>query len=237
MLPLILCILFMSLGAIALTLFLIEKTRKYSVKATMIKSVCSLLFIGVAAVGLYKNERHVLALYVILGLLLGLLGDIWLDFKYVFKENDDAFTYAGFTMFGLGHVLYITGMFHEFYHGENVLYIIVPLALGAMLGIANIFLEKPMKLKYGKMKWIACLYGALLFSMALTTLSLCIMTGFQVTTLIMLFAGGILFAISDLILSGTYFGVGKERPVDIITNAITYYAAQYLIAFSLFFIA
>ena len=53
---------------------------------------------------------------------------------------------------------------------------------------------------------------------------------------VMLFVGGTLFAISDLILCGTYFGVGKERPVDLISNAVTYYAAQFIIAFSLFFI-
>ena len=52
----------------------------------------------------------------------------------------------------------------------------------------------------------------------------------------MLFVGGVLFAVSDLILCGTYLGKGKERPVDLISNAVTYYAAQYIIAFSLFFL-
>ncbi|MBE7007859.1 MAG: hypothetical protein E7422_01715, partial [Ruminococcaceae bacterium] len=48
-----------------------------------------------------------------------------------------------------------------------------------------------------------------------------------------IFLGSLLFAASDLILSGTYFGKGKDRPVDIITNYLTYYPAQYLIALSL----
>jgi len=52
----------------------------------------------------------------------------------------------------------------------------------------------------------------------------------------MMFAGGLLFTISDLILSGTYFGKGKERPVDIITNSVSYYAAQFVIALAMFFI-
>ena len=47
------------------------------------------------------------------------------------------------------------------------------------------------------------------------------------------FAGGILFALSDLILSGTFFGEGKERSVDLILNYLTYYGGQFLIAFSL----
>ncbi len=55
-------------------------------------------------------------------------------------------------------------------------------------------------------------------------------------TLNFMFAGGIFFLISDLILSGTYFGEGKNRPVDIIINHVTYYIAQFLIASSLLFL-
>ena len=50
------------------------------------------------------------------------------------------------------------------------------------------------------------------------------------TTLWLFFTGAVLFLISDLILSGTYFGTGKRRPKDVISNHIFYYAAQYLIA-------
>ena len=236
MLPLILCIVFMGLGAVSVTLFLIEKIRQYSVKATILKTITSLLFIATCAVGLYVHERHPLSLFVMLGLLLGLLGDIWLDLKYVFKEKDVSFTYAGFAAFGFGHILYMCGMISEYYQGENPLYIIIPILAGVLVGALTILLEKPMKLHYGKMKWIAFVYAILLFSMFAMALSLTILTKFESTTLIMLTSGGVLFAVSDLILSGTYFGKGKERPVDIISNTVTYYAAQFVIAFSMFFI-
>lgn len=233
---LVLCIIFICLGAISVTFFLLEKIRSYSVKAVLIKSIASLFFIAVSAIGLYKNGYHILTLFVTLGLFLGLLGDIWLDLKYVFREHDLEFSYAGFIAFGIGHILYISGMFLEFYHGQNVLYIILPLVIGTAAGFGNIFLDKMMKLNYGKMKIASGVYGATLFSMVLTTLSLSIMTKFQNTTLVMFFIAAILFAASDLILSGTYFGEGKERPVDIITNIVTYYSAQFMIAFSLFFL-
>ena len=236
MLPLILAIVFISLGAISLVFFLSEKTKRYSLKATLIKATCSLLFIATASISVRIHSDHVLPLYVLLGLTLGLLGDIFLDFKYVYKEHDKPYSYAGFLMFGLGHILYISGLFHEFYHGENILYVILPFVGGIIVALLTIILEKPMKLKYGEMKLSCGLYAITLFSMALSSLSLCIMTSFQNITLIMFFIGGVLFAVSDLILSGTYFGVGKERPVDIITNAVTYYAAQYLIAFSIYFL-
>lgn len=231
-----LCIIFMSLGMVSLTLFLLEKTRKYSVKAVMLKSITSLFFILTAAVGLYKDGQNKLALCVMLGLLFGLLGDIWLDMKYVYRDSDKPYTYAGFVMFCLGHVCYIVGIFLEYFNNAHPLYIVLPLVGGSLLALLPILLEKPMKLHYGKMKWIVFLYGVVLFSMSLCALSMNILYGWKSVTLIMLFVGGILFAISDLILSGTYFGVGKERNVDIISNAVIYYLAQFIIAFALFFI-
>ena len=61
--------------------------------------------------------------------------------------------------------------------------------------------------------------------------------GWAKTPLNLIFIGGVSFAISDLILSGTYFGEGKDRPIDLALNYITCYAAQFLIASALVFIA
>jgi len=96
-------------------------------------------------------------------------------------------------------------------------------------------LEKPMKLHFGKMKPIAFAYGILLFSTLFLSLSLCIFWGWQERALAFMFIGAVLFTASDLVLSGTYFGVGRDRPVDIILNYVTYYPAQFLIALSLLF--
>lgn len=236
MLPLILSIVFMSLGAISLVLFLVGKLKGYSVKETLIKSVASLFFIATASVGLYFKGGHILPLFVELGLICGLLGDIWLELKYVFRQEERLFTYAGFVSFTLGHILYITGMFLEFYQGNNVLYTALPLAVGILMGIANLFIAKPLKLDLSGYKMICFIYGSLLFSLFTVTVSLNIMYRFQNVTLIMLLSGAVLFVLSDLILSGTYFGKGKDKPFDLISNAITYYMAQFVIAFSLYFL-
>ena len=76
----------------------------------------------------------------------------------------------------------------------------------------------------------------ILFGMLATAGYLAIVNKMQVASYNMLFIGGILFALSDLILCGTYFGEGKDKPFDLISNSITYYVAQYLIAFSIFFL-
>lgn len=223
-------------GAVLLFFFLKEKVKAYSVKAVMFKAAASICFVGVAAVSLFAKGYHALSICVALGLFFGVLGDIWLDFKYVFKEHDKIFTYAGFISFALGHACYISGMYLEFFNGQSPLYIVLPLVGGLLISISNLFIAKPMKLDYSGYKVISIIYGFFLFSMTLSSLSLSIMMGFNNVTLIMMFAGGLLFTISDLILSGTYFGKGKERPVDIITNSVTYYLAQFVIALALFFI-
>ena len=236
MLPLIPIIILICAGAVLVAFFLIEKVKAYTVKAVMFKAAASICFVAVAAVSLFAKGYHALSIFVTLGLFSGVLGDIWLDFKYVFKEHDKTFTYAGFIMFLIGHGFYISGMFLEFFSGQSPLYIILPLIGGAFISVMNLFIAKPMKLDYTGYKAISIAYGFFLFSMTLSALSLSIMTGFAHPTLIMMFAGGLLFTISDLILSGTYFGKGKERPVDIITNSVTYYAAQFVIALAMFFI-
>ena len=230
------CIILIALGAICLTLFLIEKIRKYSVKATMIKATTSFLFIVLAAYANYIHGNHQFGVYVIGGLGMGLLGDIWLGLKYACKEEAKTFTFAGFCCFAVGHILYIVGMMNTLPYPTDWYAYLIPIGLGLLSGVAVILLEKPLKCHYGEYKAISCIYGALLFTTVFTALYLTIAHGFQLPAYNMLFVGGVLFAVSDLILCGTYFSEGKERPVDLISNAVTYYAAQYIIAFSLFFL-
>ena len=227
-------------GAALLFVYIREKIRAYSVKALMLKALVSALFVAVGVYGFWlsaaKGVASPLCPFVVLGLLFGLMGDIWLDLKYVFPEKDEPFTYAGFCVFGVGHILFITGMLLCYCPAGKPMTVIAPILLAAALSVGNALLEKPMKLHYGKLKPVVIAYGVILFSMVLVSGSLALSRGWQETPLNLLFAGGVFFAISDLILSGTYFGVGRERPIDLALNYITYYAAQFLIASALVFL-
>ena len=219
----------MILGMIELVWYVAEKLRSYSVKAVLLKSGVSMMFLAVAVTA---RSAAPLAAFVILGLAFGLLGDIWLDLKYVFPEQDRIFTYAGFTVFGIGHVLYITGLLTQYGTGR---FLPASFALAALAAGLVLVLEKPMKLKYGEMKPVVLVYGFFLFSTVFVSGGLFMLHGGS--ALRCFFIGSVLFALSDLVLSGTYFGEGRERPVDIISNYVFYYGGQFLIAYSLVFAA
>ena len=229
-------IIIMSVGALFLSWFLYEKIKAYSIKETIIKGCTSLLFISLAIYGLIKTGLKIFPIFALIGLCLGLIGDVALDLKYVYKEKDYEFTITGFVAFALGHVFYITGMFLEFYKNQGILFIIIPFVFGILGSVLNLFMAKPLKLDLGKYKLVVFIYAALLFSFAGSSFSVWMMMGFANTGLLLLFIASLLFAISDLILSNTYFGVDHEKPFDIISNSVTYYAAQFIIALAILFI-
>lgn len=217
-----------ALGAVGLVYYIKEKIRAYSVKAVLIKSTVSIIFVAVAVVA---GSQAVLAKFVILGLVFGLLGDVWLDLKYVFPEFDETFTYAGFTVFGIGHILYVIGLLRQFGGGT---FLFGSFALAALAAGAVLATEKPMKLDYGVMRKAVAIYGLLLFSTVFVSGGLLLKCGGK--GLLLFFIGSVLFALSDLVLSGTFFGKGKDTPPYIIANYITYYGGQFLIALSLTYI-
>ena len=212
------------LGAIALAFYIPEKIRRYSVKAVLLKSIVSTLFIAVAV---SAASEEPLARMVIMGLVCGLLGDIWLDLKYVFKEHKDTFTKAGFVAFGIGHILYVAGLIIQYGPGKILIASFILAAVAAAMVLA---LEKPMKLNYGKMRPMVAYYCFLLFATVFVSGGMLLTHGGP--QLAVFFAGSVLFAASDLVLSGTYFGVGKERRIDLVLNYILYYGGQFMIAAS-----
>ena len=133
-----------------------------------------------------------------------------------------------FAFLGINFLSALARNAHTF--GAYWLFALISIHIGFHL---DFMLEKPMKNNYGKMKPIVLAYSYILALMLCMAGSLAIMYKFNNWTLNFMTIGGVLFVISDLILSGTYFSEGKERPVDIITNTVTYYAAQFFIAFSL----
>ncbi len=235
---------FLGIGLVFLCWFCIERVKGVSIKAAIIKSLTSAYFMIVAVSAFIEARPEKMAqlgLFVIIGLLFGLFGDIWLDLKFVYPDDNDIYTFAGFYTFAFQHILIIAGLlmnYAVFSSAKGVLFAVLPIVLGLGAGALNVlFMEKPMKLNYGKFKAVSGVYGGLLISDTLLAGALAAMYGFRNMTLTLMFAGLVLFLVSDLILSGTYFGEGRNRPVDVVSNHVTYYFGQFLIALSLLYLA
>lgn len=230
------CIIIISIAVILLGFYIFFKSQKYDLKELFLKTAISFLFILVALIATICSEKFsVFNVLIILGLLLGLVGDILLDLKFIDLERTKGYTYGGFIVFGVGHILFITALIMNFYIQGGVIFIILPIVLAIVLSILTILLEKPLKLKYGEYKLISFCYAMCLFGTCSFSLFLAIQNKFEVLPLNMFLVGAVLFAISDLVLSGTFFGKGKERPIDFILNYLTYYGAQFIIAMVLLF--
>lgn len=229
----------LAIGVVLLLLYIRAKLKTYDVKELLLKTFTSVCFMFIAIYLAYLipwgTPARAFAFFVIGGLLMGLLGDVWLDLKYVYPKDDKTYTFAGFYSFFAGHVLFILGLILNYGDFSRPAYIIVPIIIGFAVGIINGFLGKVMKLDYGIYRTIVQGYGGILFSMTLLAGSLAWMYDFQFMTLNFMFVGGILFLISDLVLSQTYFA-GNESKGVIIANYLTYYPAQFVIASSLLFI-
>ena len=131
----------------------------------------------------------------------------------------------------------ILALLLRFPTGENaLLYTGVPAVGAVMISAANIAAEKPMKLSFGEMKPYVAVYGALLFSTVLISGARALMNGMGNVSLNIFFAGAVLFALSDLVLSKEYFGKVKNRALATALNYLLYYGGQFAIACSLAFI-
>lgn len=224
----------LGLGILFTAIYVHEKLQKYDIKELLLKTTCSMLFMGIAISSTTLHNTGLYSSLMIIGLLFGLLGDIFLDLKYVYPADDTIYTYSGFTVFGIGHIFFICALLRRYADFSQIWYLIIP-AIGALvIGFGSVAMGPVMKLDYGKFKGITRAYATLLGGFALLAGSLAIMHGFKIVSLDMLFIGAVSFLLSDLVLSGTYFG-GKERPIDIKLNYIFYYGGQFLIALSLLY--
>ena len=231
------CFLIVAFAAILLVFYLKAKINKYDLKELYLKTVISVLFIVLALVATLESAKFgEFNVLVIAGLLFGLIGDILLDLKYVDIERTEGYSYGGFIAFGIGHILYLSGLIISFLPKGKAWFLILALVLDIIMACMTIILEKPMKLQYGKMKKISFAYALCLFGTLSVSFFLAIANGFSIMPLNLFLIGSVLFVISDLVLSGTYFGEGKERPIDFILNYLTYYGAQFLFAFLLLFL-
>ncbi len=214
------------------SLFITVRVTKGGVLAIVLKALASLSFVAYGVFSLTQitwfNEGSV---FIIMGLVCGLVGDILLDAKVVYTLDNDTYLNAGMLVFGLGHVFYLVG---TILFSKTVINLTNPIWISALIAVVLtalvIIVGTKLGLNFGKFLWQSVAYSFILTFMSVFTIYLAIL---QLEFIII--AGGLtLFLLSDLVLSLQYFGGKQTDKFCTIVNHSLYYAAQILIATFLF---
>ena len=207
--------------------------------ALYFKAVASLAFCAFGLYGAYKSGLNIISVFMLLGLILGMLGDIVLDLKVMYKQQEELHLNAGMLSFGVGHLMYFMAL-TAYLNSSSLLVqsklvsmLLIAFAIGLLLTtLIMTFAEPLLKLKFGKFTYQTALY----------TFALTFMTAYAFTAsifvnkLLILAVGLLLFLLSDLVLSNQYFGGKQDNKVLTTINHILYCLGQILIALTIFFI-
>lgn len=229
-----------ALGAVSLISFLVNFNKKRTVMGVFNKMTVSIFFILTAFFGILQSMDKIgdpsitkYGLLILVGLVFGMLGDIYLDQKWVYPDDNKKYLYAGFITFGIGHLFYMTAIAVR--AQLKPIQVLLGCCVGLVVVIVNVFIEKFTPQDFGEYRPIVMLYTLLVGSTPGVALMAAIATHGD-PAFIVFTVGAVFFLISDIILSPMYFSEGKNTPINFVLNHVTYYIGQYMFALSILFL-
>lgn len=214
--------------------FMMERIKGYSKKDVMLKVVCSVCFLTVGMTAFHLHPTKA-GYFLLAGGALGALGDFFLGLAHIKKKEKRFCLIMGFLGFGIGHVAYCLALIERYGHWTEPPYYIVPTVLALLLSAGIGIFRKKLGLHFGRLMPVVLTYVFVLGFSVFFTVALNVASEFRRVQLIIFGAGILLFIVSDSILSRMYFGKAERSPAAVISNHVTYYMAQWLIAFSILF--
>ena len=210
-----------ALGLVFFVLFVIKCHKQRSVGGVFLKNAISAFFIITAIIALVdKPSEFQYGILILGGLVFGMLGDIYLDQKWVYPADNKK---------------YLAIILNARNYGLEMKYLWFAAAFAVVVSAFVLISEKPTKQHFGEFKITVMLYGLVVAGMAGVSMVAVICT--KQPRFICCAIGGVMFLLSDLILSPMYFGPKeKNNPTNFFINHLTYYIAQYLLAFSISFV-
>lgn len=218
----LLCILGMAVQAAFIA---VEHGKKY-VGAVCLKGTASLIFIAVGAVAFGAAGDRELARLVLIGLILGGVGDVLLNLRFVFEKIGQKIFLAGIAAFLAGHILYLAALIPQ---SVNLTVCVIIGVIAAAAILAYIF--KTMKVKLAFKVFGVFYIGAVVL---MTAVAIGNLIAAPCTARWLYAIGAVLFTASDIILIFNTFGSETKFSMRI-ANLSLYYLGQLLIATSLFF--
>lgn len=203
-----------------------SRTEDYG-RAFWYKGAASLCFLFLGLTASLHSGDGAYAWKLILGLLLGLVGDQLLAIRFLRPQRHDAWFSAGAVAFALGHGLYIWAAFQR---GGPMLDTALILFI-LLLGLSGVYSGVKGSHR-GPQHLSAAVYIALVCFMAASACAAAVKAPGVSAFLMALGAVG--FVLSDNVLCAYCFGEDRRFGLNWLIH-ISYYAAQLSIAWSIFF--
>ena len=232
-------IVLLSLGAVMSAIFIVSKVTNYSLKTIIFKTIASLFFValGIYLVITVPDGNMAFKVLTLLGLIFGMLGDVFLGFKYITTKTKKLWILLGMFAFAAGHIFYIVSLFVGYYIPGNPLFIVLPFVTAIGISLIYFVVAKKVGIDFGsKMLPFGIFYLLCLTIMLSTSFYMALLNKFEPVTIVMFFVGASFFASSDFMLTGSYFKPGQRPKAYNAAYSVCYYIAQFVIAFSLFFL-
>ena len=220
--------LIMTLACLSLMGRFMQVTRRgQALGAMFFKGAASLCFVAVGLLGLLRLGDPAFGWKTLAGLILGFCGDELLAMRFIREEKHDLYFSLGAVSFSLGHVLFIWAAIER--AGR---FSLLTLPILALLLLFSWLYARKKESHAGDMHLNAVLYICLVCCMGAVA---CAAATVRPDLSSLCFAlGGLGFAVSDNILCAHYFGNDRRFLLNWLIH-ISYYGAQLLIAWSIFF--
>ncbi|MEG1613408.1 MAG: lysoplasmalogenase [Clostridia bacterium] len=223
-------LLFVLCCSIATVGCIISRLKRQAFIGMIFKFVAAFSFMAIVACSFFSSRANYnYFLFVFLGLLFGLGGDIFLGIKEIAPDYKKKLIPIGILFFLIGHIFYIIAFLQMV--GFNYVPLLISAGFAVFGGIMIYLLKMQASLP---LKIILILYYLLITYMASTAGYFYVVT--SSTGALLALIGSILFVISDSSLSQIYFTNTKFKAHFGVIETATYFSAQILIALSVMYI-
>lgn len=207
-----------------MSLFIYEEHKEKFVLAVVLKGLASLCFVILGVLSSIQSINMEFTKLVKIGLLLGLVADIMLNLRFVFKKNGKIVFLIGILIFLSGHIMYLAALLPRCLNKSLAILVGVVLSVIILIWIfSKIEAQKAFKIFGVFYIGAIVIMNSVAFKVLLETPN---------TANGIFAAGALAFLISDIVLILNTFG--KETKFSLrITNLTFYYIGQLLIALSL----
>lgn len=219
----LLCIIGMAIQACFIA---VEHKEKY-VGAVCLKGSASVVFVIIGSIAFAAAVNTQFAKLVFIGLILGAVGDVLLNLRFVFEKIGQKIFLLGIAAFLAGHILYLAALIPQ---SESLWLCVIIGAIVAAAILAYIF--KTMEVKTAFKVFGIFYIGAVVI---MTAIAIGNLIANPATATWLYAIGAVLFTVSDVVLIFNTFGSTQKFSLRI-TNLSLYYIGQLLIACSLFFV-